>query len=180
MARSRTTTLAGAIVSTALLAAFPVGTLQADNDRDDRRIRAKLSGFNEDPATVSTPASGNFRGRIDRPGMKIDYDLSYEGFPATSTVTQAHIHFGGNHQSGGISVFLCSNLGNGPAGTQACPASPAKISGTIVAANVIGPAGQGIGPGELAELLEAIDEGVTYVNVHTTVFPGGEIRGQIK
>jgi len=166
------------LAACALGLCFAAQVAWANDDRDDRRIRAKLSGFNEDPLTVSTPASGNFRGRIDRRGMTIGYELSYEGFP--SIVTQAHIHFGGHHQSGGISVFLCSNLGNGPAGTQACPASPTKISGTIRAADVIGPAGQGIAAGELAELLEAIDEGVTYVNVHTNAFPGGEIRGQIK
>jgi hypothetical protein len=162
----------------ALALCFAAQAAWADDDRDGRRIRAKLSGFNEDPLTLSTPASGSFRGRVDRRAMAIEYDLSYEGTP--TAVTQAHIHFGGQHQSGGISVFLCSNLGNGPAGTQACPAAPAKISGTIRAADVIGPAGQGIAAGELAELLEAIDEGVTYVNVHTVAFPGGEVRGQIR
>ena len=33
--------------------------------------------------------------------------------------------------NGGISFFLCSNLGNGPAGTQACPAGPAELTGVI-------------------------------------------------
>jgi hypothetical protein len=174
MARLQTTAL---LVSSCVLGLALAVPAAAD---DDRRIRARLSGFNEDPLTLSTPASGNFRGKIGRRGMTIEYELSYEGFPSTSTVTQAHIHFGGHHQSGGISVFLCSNLGNGPAGTQACPASPATISGTIRPADVIGPAGQGIAAGELDELIEAIDGGVTYVNVHTTAFPGGEIRGQIK
>jgi hypothetical protein len=174
MARLQTTAL---LVSSCVLGLSIAAPAAADGDG---RIRAKLSGFNEDPLTVSTPASGNFRGQIDRRSSSIEYDLSYEGFPPTSTVTQAHIHFGGHHQSGGISVFLCTNLGNGPAGTQLCPASPAKISGTIRPADVIGPGGQGIAAGELAELIEAIEEGVTYVNVHTTVFPGGEIRGQIK
>jgi hypothetical protein len=41
-------------------------------------------------------------------------------------------------------VFLCTNLGNGPAGTQACPAAPATITGTLRPADVIGPTGQGI------------------------------------
>jgi hypothetical protein len=176
----KTRSTAVLLASCAFGLCFTAQAAWADDDSDSRRIRAKLSGFNEDPATVSTPASGNFRGRINRHAQTIDYDLSYEGFPAGTEVLQAHIHFGGHHQSGGISVFLCTNLGNGPAGTQACPQFPAKISGTINAASVIGPIAQGITAGEIAELLEAIDEGVTYVNVHTKAFPGGEIRGQIK
>ncbi len=85
---------------------------------------------------------------------------------------QAHIHFGGAAQSGGISVFLCTNLGNGPAGTQLCPAAPATITGTITAANVIGPAGQGITAGQLDELVSAMKAGVTYANVHSSLYPG--------
>jgi hypothetical protein len=44
---------------------------------------------------------------------------------------------------------------------------------------VIGPVPQGITPGEFDELLEAIRAGVAYVNVHTSTFPAGEIRGQL-
>ena len=59
------------------------------------------------------------------------------------------------------------------------PAAPAALSGTISAEQVIGPAAQGIAPGELEELLRAMAAGVTYANVHSQAFPGGEIRGQI-
>jgi hypothetical protein len=76
-------------------------------------------------------------------------------------------------------VFLCSNLGNGPAGTQLCPPPPATVSGTFTATDVIGPTAQGIAPGELAELIDAIRAGKAYANVHSTRNPGGEIRGQI-
>ncbi len=34
--------------------------------------------------------------------------------------------------------------------------------------------------GELAEVIAAIRAGVAYANVHTTLSPGGEIRGQIR
>jgi len=44
---------------------------------------------------------------------------------------------------------------------------------------VIGPAGQGITSGQFTELLEALRSDVTYVNVHSVQWPGGEIRGQI-
>ncbi len=49
----------------------------------------------------------------------------------------------------------------------------------IQAVDVLGPAGQGIAAGEFNELLRAIRAGSTYVNVHTTGYPGGEIRAQI-
>ncbi|MBA3245914.1 MAG: CHRD domain-containing protein, partial [Actinobacteria bacterium] len=45
--------------------------------------------------------------------------------------------------------------------------------------NVIGPSSQGIAAGEFAELLAAIRAGKTYANVHTSLFPGGEIRAQL-
>jgi hypothetical protein len=77
-------------------------------------------------------------------------------------------------------VFLCSNLGNGPAGTASCPGTTSgEVTGTITAAQVIGPVPQGITAGEFDELLEAIRAGVAYVNVHTSTFPAGEIRGQL-
>lgn len=78
-------------------------------------------------------------------------------------------------------VFYCTNLGNGPVGTQLCPGTTSgSVSGRITAADVIGgAAAQGVAAGEFAEVLRAIREGAVYVNVHTTLFPGGEIRGQL-
>jgi hypothetical protein len=58
------------------------------------------------------------------------------------------------------------------------------VTGVITPANIIGPAAQGIAPSvdgveEFDELVDAIRSGVTYANVHSTKFPGGEIRGQV-
>jgi hypothetical protein len=80
--------------------------------------------------------------------------------------------------SGGISLFLCSNLGNGPAGTQTCPQT-GTVTGTLTAAQVIGPAAQGIPPGDLADMIKAMRNGAAYANVHSTQFPAGEIRGPL-
>src|SRR5215510_7312000 len=69
MARLQTTTL---LVSSCVIGLSLAAPAAAD---DDRRIRAKLSGYNEDPSTLSTPASGNFRGKIDRRMKEIEFEL---------------------------------------------------------------------------------------------------------
>jgi hypothetical protein len=54
------------------------------------------------------------------------------------------------------------------------------VTGTINAANIgAGAAGQGIAAGEFGETVRAIKAGVVYANVHSSKFPGGEIRGQV-
>jgi hypothetical protein len=140
------------------------------------QVRAALGGYSEVPA-VSTTGTGHFTARIDTTNQQITWELSYEALQGA--VQQAHIHFGQADVNGGISAFLCSNLGNGPAGTPPCPPSPATISGTIMPADVIGPAAQGIAPGQFDELVAAIRAGKAYANVHSTTWPGGEARGQI-
>ena len=154
------------------LAALCAGIAHAD---DDNLARARLIGLQEVPALASA-AAGTFEARLS-PGS-FTYQLSYQGLEGSAT--QAHIHFGQKAVNGGISVFLCSNLGNGPAGTQPCPSPSGTITGTITAASVIGPLGQDISPGQFDELIRAMRAGVTYANVHSTKFPAGETRGQIK
>ncbi|MFI7606683.1 CHRD domain-containing protein [Micromonospora sp. NPDC049366] len=156
------------------------GDSRHDKDRK-LNLRAQLSGYQEDPLTISTPGSGRFEARVDEKRQEITYRLSYEDL---KDVEQAHIHFGGRHQSGGVAVFLCSNIKDGKGGpskgVQSCPQAPATIKGTIKPEDVVGPADQGIEPKEFDELVDAIEAGVTYVNVHTKKYPNGEIRGQIK
>jgi len=143
----------------------------------EREVRTRLTGFQEVPA-ISTDAGGKFRAKLRTSSQEIRYELSYADL--TGAVQQAHIHIGQRSVNGGISVFLCSNLGNGPAGTQACPPAPATISGTIRPADVIGPVDQGIDPMEFDELVGAIRAGVAYANVHSETYPTGEIRGQLR
>jgi hypothetical protein len=166
----------GAVAVLMLLAS---GATAGENEsRSDNTLRERLSGYQEDPLTLSTTGTGHFRAGIGPSAGTISYALSYSGLEGS--VNQAHIHFGGRAQSGGISVFLCSNLGNGPAGTQACPPAPAVVRGTIRPADVIGPTAQGIDPGEFDELVAAIRAGTTYVNVHSDKYPAGEIRAQLE
>lgn len=140
-------------------------------------MTANLRGFQEVPA-LSTPAAGSLIATVSDDGTEIEFELSY--FRLKGNVLQAHIHFGQTGVNGGISIFFCSNLGNGPAGTPACPASPGEVSGTFTAVDVVGPGGQGIPAGDFAGILRAIRTGNAYANVHSDIYPGGEIRGQIK
>jgi CHRD domain len=166
--RSMKAVLASGI--TALLVA--AGAAVAGADRDGGNVRAKLKGFEEVPS-VSTVASGKFKAKIDRSEQRIDYKLSFEDLEANSLF--AHIHLGQRAANGGVSVFLCGGGDKPP-----CPATAGTVEGTIDPADVIGPANQGIAPGEFDELVRAIRAGVTYANVHSSKFPGGEIRGQIR
>lgn len=139
---------------------------------------ARLSGFNEVPLSILSPGSGSFQLHIDRAASTIHYTLSYAD--VTTPVTQAHIHFGKKYTAGGVIAFLCSNQGNPPAGTPACPEQGGTVSGTITAGQVVGQEAQNIPAGDFDALVSAIVSETTYANVHTTRFPAGELRGQIR
>jgi len=135
-------------------------------------FKTGLTGFQETPSE-STPGNGNFRARIQN--NEIHYRLHYEDFEAAEGVTtQAHIHFGQHSDSGGVSAFLCGGGDKPP-----CTPTEGTFEGVIDATDVIGPTGQGIAAGEMAELIRAMRKGYTYANVHTTLNPAGLIRGQI-
>jgi hypothetical protein len=145
-------------------------------------LTATMSGYQEVPS-VSSRGTADFTADVSKDGSSIAWQLSYSGLEGD--VQQSHIHFGQRSVTGGISVFFCTNLGNGPAGTQPCP-QEGTISGTITAADVspnipatAGARTQGINTGEYNELVRAIAAGKTYANLHTTTWPGGEIRAQL-
>jgi hypothetical protein len=176
--------LAVAIVTlgAAALIATAVAKNGVGNNGGGRAFSAKLHGFEEVPA-VSTPGTGRIHLRLIEGGTQLEYRFTYRDLqgslvPETGdppVVGQAHIHFGQFSVNGGISAFLCGGGDKPP-----CPTTnPATVTGIIDAGDVIGPAGQGIAAGEFTELIRAMRHGVTYANIHTDQFPGGEIRGQI-
>ena len=146
----------------------------ADQRGHGRNLRAEMDGSHEVPA-ISTTGTGEFEGRINRERTQIEFVLSWEDLQG-GNVLFAHLHLAQKDVNGGIIVFLCGGGGQAP-----CENSPSgSASGTITPENVQGPSGQGITEGEFAELLRAVSEGIVYVNLHTELFPGGEIRGQVR
>jgi hypothetical protein len=140
-------------------------------------LAATLQGYQETPS-ISTAGTADFTADVAKDGQSVSWQMTYSNLQGS--VTQSHIHFGQRGVTGGISVFLCTNLGNGPAGTQGCPGPhDGSISGTFGPNDVIGPTAQGIAPGEWDELISAIDAGMAYANIHSTLWPAGEIRAQL-
>jgi hypothetical protein len=147
---------------------------------------ASFSGFQEigglgvgETGAIFSPGKATLDLDLNRKTRMLRFKLTYFGFPSTATVTQAHIHFAKVHVAGGIIVFFCSNLGNGPTGTQACPTPNGTAMGTTTSASVVGPTAQNINPGDFDALVAALDSNTAYGNIHTVKFPAGEIRGQI-
>ena len=191
------------LIALASLLALAVATMVAataladDGDRGPlSSFRATMTGYEEiipasfDPTrtpafmgeagAISTTGHGRFTGRFEaEPEPRIEYRLTWsdlEGLADGGRVLAAHIHFGQRHTVGGVSAFLC-----GGGGKPACEQAPTgSAEGVITMSDIVGPTAQGIEPGQLDELLRAIANGATYVNLHTTRWPGGEIRGQIR
>lgn len=132
---------------------------------------ATLKGYQEVPA-ISTVAVGLFAAFVE--DNAIAYTLTYTDLEG-GAVTGAHIHLAQSGVNGGIVIHFC-----GTGGKPACPAPPATVSATATAADVVAVAAQGIAAGDIQEVVRAIRAGKTYVNVHTTNYAGGEIRGQIE
>jgi len=142
---------------------------------------ARLRGNEETPVPISTAGQGFVLATLNPAGTRLDYSLVYFGI--VNSVAQAHIHFGPPGISGNVVLFLCTNL-EPPSGAPVPPSCPNgagfnTVTGTLTAADVIAVAAQGIGAGAFSDVIAAMRAGVSYANVHTNVFPGGEIRGVI-
>jgi hypothetical protein len=150
---------------TASVLAAPVVSSQTEH------FSARLSGAEEVPP-INTAGAGDFEMTIQQ-GI-ITFSLTFSDL--SSPLAVAHLHFAPSKVAGGVMIFLCGG-GNQPA----CPATTeGTITGTITAANVTGPTSQGVTAGDLDSALEAVRDGLSYANMHTANFGGGEIRGQVR
>ncbi len=156
-------TRSGLIAAAGLLFAWSYATA---GESKEKKFHARLDGAQETPA-ISTVATGTFEATLNKAEDELSFELEYSGLEGGNTLF-AHVHIGQFDVAGGVMFFLC-----GGGGKPACP------NGSGTASNIIGPAGQGISPGEFAEALRAMRDGIAYANVHTVTYPGGEIRGQI-
>src|SRR6266705_2350456 len=159
--------------------AVVLGLTVAATNADDATVsmRAKLTGFQESPPKLS-PSTGRFQATVT--GSTLSYTLTYTQL--SSPVFMAHIHFAQPAVNGGIFLWLCgSAAAPGPAGTPTCPPNGGTVSRSgVTAADIQGVASQNLSAGDFAGALSISSRGDAYVNVHTSKFSGGEIRGQVE
>ena len=130
------------------------------------RFSAQLDGAHEVPANTSG-ATGSATFQV-RPDGSIDYRLEVAQI---SNVRAAHIHLGAAGANGPVVVTLFENAEGVSVHDRTRIAA-----GRISAAQIVARTGFS---GTPAELLQRMRQGRTYVNVHTTRFPGGEVRGEV-
>jgi len=163
------------LAATALLAVAAPKTFNARADHDDdTTFRARLSGFGEVPPKLVN-GSGKFTGTLSDDKTSISWTISWTGL--TGPAQAAHIHFGQAGVNGNVVVFFC-----GGGGRPACPDGPdhsGTVSGTWTAADIQAITAQNVSAGDFAGFLRILNAKEGYANIHTPLFGGGEIRGQV-
>jgi hypothetical protein len=164
----------GALVTVIVGLAAASYAVAQGGSRGARHIRADLNGYQE-VNSISTTGHGRFTASIDDQAQVITFELTYAGLEGATTA-QAHIHFAQRSVNGAVHAFLCGGGGKDP-----CPNTEGTVTGEITAADVLASVpDRGIEAGAFEEFVQAIRAGHTYVNVHTSTWPGGEIRGQLQ
>lgn len=132
-------------------------------------FRASLSGANEVPANTST-ATGTFSAALDTVTNVFVYDITFSGLSAN--VTAGHIHGpAAPTANAGTTINFATLAG--------ATFSTGQTSGTAHGQTTLLPTTQITATIRGDSLKTLLFAGLTYVNIHTTALPGGEIRGQI-
>ena len=138
-------------------------------DAAPRTMTTHLQGAQEVPA-AATNAQGQLTMKVAPDGESVDYRLIVANI---DDVFMAHLHMAPAGQNGGVVVWLYPD--GPPPQPIPGPTNGILATGTITADDLVG-AMAGM---QISDLLAAADAGMLYANVHTTAFPGGEVRGQL-
>ena len=155
----------GVVGALALGGAVLAGTTQ---------YRSEPVGTFEVPTATESSAEASFKLKLAPDGESARFDLKIT--EPIDNVTMSHLHLAEAGVNGGIVVWLYPAA---PPPVIPPPPIPGTTegrlaSGTITAANLVGPLA-----GNWDDFVAALEEGRIYVNVHTSEFPGGEIRDQV-
>jgi hypothetical protein len=152
-------------VSCVLLGLSFVACDKATDDIGEQFI-VQLSGANEVPAR-GTGASGIIG--VNVRGNRVDYSIELHGI---SAITGAHFHTGAAGVNGPIRIALYPGPGTSFSTNPSGAFDGQFYEGSFEASDVAGISYE--------DLLAGFRAGTVYGNVHTSQFPGGEIRGQVQ
>ena len=160
-----TKTVSLLVITAALLSLMFIATVNTNYIfAQNVKFKAKLNGDNEAPP-VTTVATGKAKFKVKDDGITANINIT-----GITDITMAHIHQGKEGQNGDPIVDLLKS------GKQNKTDGGIIITGKITASDL-----QGSMAGKtLQDLQTAMGNQETYVNVHTSDHPDGEIRGQIK
>ena len=141
--------------------------------------RTDLSGYRGGARHLDGRRTGRSGPASPASAEEIAYELSYGGL--SGDVQQSHIHLGQHGVNGGISVFLCSNLGNGAdRGHRPCPCpQEGTITGTIASGRRDRPGRPGHRGGRVRRARARHPRRRDLRERPHRIRPGGEIRGQL-
>ena len=174
---ARKSTVVSLLVTVALALSMLFAAPAQAGDRPQNFV-APLSGGEEVPPR-DTNGHGVAKFQLSADGLSLTYVLIASNI---ENVVFSHIHLAPAGQNGGVVVFLLHDQPPGGGRHDGVLAT-----GTITSADLINAlAGQ-----PLSALIDAMESGGAYVNVHTNDgvdptntgpgdFPGGELRGQIQ
>jgi hypothetical protein len=132
-------------------------------------LTADLTGGEETPAALNTGMFGTVEVGVDLANRELTVTLRVFNTPTGTTA--GHIHMGSKGTPGPTVLNFPAAL-NGRVGDFAMTF---RLGGTP---GVFTPR-PAIGINTIDDVIEAIVGGNTYVNIHTSANPGGEIRGQL-
>ncbi len=157
--------------------ALPFTTAQADG----LSLEAKLSGAQEVvvdsdgnfiPGGTDTPASGQARARFDGALSQVAVDVRIHNL--LGSFGAAHFHCGLPGQNGPVAFGL---IGPGPLEFDGRRIRGQLTNADYTGADCVPIVGRPVN--NIAALALAMQQGLVYLNVHSSAFPAGEIRGQM-
>jgi CHRD domain len=148
-----------------LAALFVVGVTATSAQAQTIRFTAAISGANETPI-ILTGAFATATVTLDTATQTVSWNIDVYNLP--SGINNAHFHVGGPGIAGPtvVNIPFTANQSN-----------DFNLTGSATAAQLTPRADQGIRSWD--DFMQALQGGQTYINIHTAVNGGGEIRGQV-
>jgi len=150
-----------------MISLLAVTGIAARSGDDGSEFKASLTGAEEVPSVVTT-TTGRAEFEVNSAQTQIKFELKVREATDILAAAGAHIHCAPKGVNGPIVAFLAGVVTGGFDGKV-------EIEATLTGANITNP----LCGATIADLVQSMKDGNTYVNVHSAAHPGGEARGQI-